>query len=275
MSESQNRLICLIPHYNNPEALVRSLASIGPSEQCDVLVVDDGSARAPVAEAAARAAFRAQGVLRFLYLPQNRGIEHALNSGLNWILARGYARVARLDCGDTNRPDRFARQMAFLDTHPEVALVGGAASMIDPQTRAEQFVLRHPAEHAAIVRTMRRNSAFIHPAVMFNTTALATTGLYPLDAPAAEDYALFWQFVRHFQTANLADVVIDYELDPGSISHSKRDIQLRSRLQLQWRHRAGGGLAAYVGMLRTLAILLLPYRLIFKLKSRLRNKASS
>ena len=38
---SRNSLVCLIPHYNNPQGLLRSLASIDAAECCDVLVVDD------------------------------------------------------------------------------------------------------------------------------------------------------------------------------------------------------------------------------------------
>ncbi|KAF0814541.1 putative glycosyltransferase EpsE [Andreprevotia sp. IGB-42] len=265
----QPRVIVLIPHYNNPLALERSLASIGRNEVCDVLVVDDGSTRAPIEHASARAAFSAKGVLRFLNLPQNRGIEHALNSGLQWINARGYELVARLDCGDLNVPDRLARQVAFLDAHPKVMLVGGAASMVDP-LGVEQFVLRHPFAHADIRRAMRANSAFVHPAVMFRAAALQETGLYPLDAPAAEDYALFWEFVNRFETANLPDVMIRYELDPASISHSKRDRQLKSRLLLQRRHN-DGSMAALAGIARTAALLAVPYKAVFKLKSRLRR----
>ncbi|WP_283148109.1 glycosyltransferase [Silvimonas soli] len=269
MAETQNRLICLIPHYNNPTGLVSSLASFGATEQVDVLVVDDGSARAPIDERAARDAFSAQGVLRFLFLPKNRGIEYALNSGLGWIESRGYELIARLDCGDTNVADRFARQVAFLDAHPDVMLLGGAASMVDPQG-VEQFVLRHPTAYADIQKAMHLNSAFIHPAVMFRTAALASTGHYPLDAPAAEDYALFWTFTRQFPVANLADVLIRYELDPGGISLSKRNRQLKSRLALQWRYK-DGSLAAWKGLVRSVLLLLLPYGLVFKIKARLRQ----
>ncbi|AOY00511.1 glycosyltransferase [Jeongeupia sp. USM3] len=264
-----NRLICLIPHYNNPQALAASLASIGALEACDVLVVDDGSTRARIDEAACRAALKAQGTLRFLNLPQNRGIEHALNAGLEWIRARGYELVARLDCGDLNVPDRFARQTAYLDAHPEVMLLGGAAEFVDMDGKP-LYVMRHPSAHAEIVRTMRANSAFIHPAVMYRVAALAETGLYPLDTPAAEDYALFWQFVARFRTANLPDVLIRYELDPGSISHAKRGRQLKSRLLVQRRH-SDGSLAALKGIARTHALLLAPAGLIAGIKRRLRG----
>ncbi|MGL4604505.1 MAG: glycosyltransferase [Iodobacter sp.] len=267
-----NRIIVLIPHFNNPAGLVKSLASISQSEQCDVLVVDDGSARSPIDHAAARAAFKAEGVVRFLNLPVNRGIEHALNSGLAWITARDYELIARLDCGDENLPGRLAKQRVFLDQHPDVMLVGGAASFVD-QAGTEQFVMHCPTSHAAICKAMLANSAFIHPAVMYRTAALATTGHYPLDTPAAEDYALFSEFTRRFQVANMHETLIRYELDPGGISLSKRRQQLQSRLLVQKRY-SDGSLAAFSGMLRTRLLLITPYSLIFKLKTKLRKGRS-
>ena len=38
-----NKLVLLIPHYDNPKGLLVSLASIGCNENLDVLIVDDGS----------------------------------------------------------------------------------------------------------------------------------------------------------------------------------------------------------------------------------------
>lgn len=264
-----NNLICLIPHYNNPEGLAKSLASIGRDEQCDVLVVDDGSVNKPLDEAAARAAFAAQGEIHFLRMEKNRGIEHALNTGLVWIMQQGYELVGRLDCGDENLPNRFAKQTAFLAVHPNVMLLGGAASFVDQQG-VEQFVLRHPSNDRLIYSALKSNSAFIHPTVVFRTEALKTTGGYPLDVPAAEDYALFWEFSRHFDVANLPDVLIRYELDPGGISLSKRKKQLKSRLKLQWRNMDQSGMAWY-GLFRTLLLLILPYGLVFKVKAWLRG----
>jgi len=262
-----NRLICLIPHYNNPEGLAKSLASIGADEVCDVLVVDDGSSKKPLDEALARASFKAQGEIHFLLMPENRGIEHALNAGLEWIDEYGYPLVARLDCGDENLPDRFARQMAFLAANPDVVLLGGAASFVD-QDGVEQFVLRHPSEHDEILCALKKNSAFIHPTVMFRLDVVGELGGYPLDLPAAEDYGYFWRIARHYRVANLPEVLIRYELDPGGISLGKRKKQLKSRLKLQWRNRA------WLGMARTLTLLALPYGLVFRLKSVLRGGAA-
>lgn len=46
-----NRVALLIPHYNNPQGLAASLASVGADECVDAFVVDDGSTRAPLDEA--------------------------------------------------------------------------------------------------------------------------------------------------------------------------------------------------------------------------------
>lgn len=266
---SDARTVVLIPYYNSLASLLRSLASIDHDEHCDVLIVDDGSTREPVDEVAARAAWPGSGDLEILVQPVNQGIEHALNAGLEWILTRHYTYVARLDCGDRNRPGRLARQEAYLDAHPHVLLVGGAAAFVD-QDGAEQFVYRLPTTRAGIIKMMRKNSAFMHPAVMFRVSALALVGRYDYDVPAAEDYAFFYKFLEAGEVANLPDVLIDYELDPGGISLAKRHTQLASRLVIQRRH-SDGSLAARAGIARTMVLQRVPYSLVFRVKKALRS----
>ena len=110
----------------------------------------------------------------------------------------------------------------------------------------------------------------MHPTVVMRPVAAAAVGNYPLDVRAAEDYALFYMLAERFPVANLPDVLIRYELDPGGISLSRRRRQLRARLTVQWRH-AGRSPVAWLGMARTVALLMLPYGLVFALKSRLRR----
>ncbi|WP_182075773.1 glycosyltransferase [Deefgea sp. CFH1-16] len=100
--------------------------------------------------------------LRVLNLAQNKGIEGALNAGLQWATSRDYTWIARLDCGDENVSTRIALQMAFLAAHPEVVLLGGAASFVD-QNGVEQFVLRHPTEHAEILQFMKKKLGVYSP----------------------------------------------------------------------------------------------------------------
>lgn len=267
----QQRVVVLIPYFENPDGLLRSLESIRPDEPCDVLVVDDGSVRHPLDEQAARDSCQVRGQLHVLRLPRNQGIEGALNTGLEWIRERGYEFVARLDCGDRNRPGRIARQLAYLDAHPDVVLVGGRASYVD-LAGVEQFVLPLPADHDEILAYLRNNSAFMHPSVMFRTAVLEQTGLYPTEYPRAEDYALFWEMAKVGRVANIPEPLIDYELDPGSLSLSGRDQQLRSRLAIQ-RANSDGSWAARRGIARTRILLALPYETALRIKTALNRRA--
>lgn len=267
---SRNRVALLIPHYNNPTGLNRTLASVGPDEPCDVVVVDDGSIRMPLEEAAARESLRANGDLKIIRLAHNQGIEGALNTGLQWIRERGYEFVARLDCGDRNTPHRIARQVEFMDENPDVVLVGTRASYVD-LAGVERFVLPLPADHDEILRYLRTNSAFMHPSVMFRTSVLDRTGMYPTDAPRAEDYALFWEMAKVGRVANIPEPLIEYELDPDSLSLGGRREQLKSRLAIQ-RRNSDGSFAAWKGIVRTLGLLAMPYGAVLRLKS-VRNRA--
>ncbi|MEN9658435.1 MAG: hypothetical protein RL571_1900 [Pseudomonadota bacterium] len=228
------RTALLIPHFNNPLGLASSLASIGAAETIDVFIVDDGSSKAPLQEALCLQSWQAKGQLHFIYLPQNQGIEHALNTGLQAIMDAGYDYIARLDCDDLCAPDRFAKQQTYLDTHPEVYLLGSAVSFFDAS--GDRFTINQPQSHADIVKQMHDDNAFTHPSVMFRAAGVKTLGLYPTDCKAAEDFAYFWRFVAHYQTANLAEVLTKSEYNDAGISMSRRRQQQAMRIKLLWRY---------------------------------------
>ncbi len=242
-----------------------SLQSIAADDPGDVVVVDDGSPT-PVTVAEVRDAVAGQREVHVIALQRNAGIEAALNTGLDWIVTSGYEFIARLDCGDRNVGRRFSRQLSYLDAHPTVILLGGAARFVDPAGKT-LFVRRMPTTHAEIERFMRANSAFMHPAVIMRASAIPTVGHYPTQFPAAEDYAYFWSFLDAGEVANLPEVLIEYEVDPASISRSKRQRQLHSRLQIQKLH-SDGSLRARTGMLRTRLLLAAPVGLIDAVKAR-------
>ena len=256
------RCALLIPHYRNVTGLMRSLASIGTDETVDVFIVDDGSELC-LDEKGLASVFRAMGTVTFIYLPGNQGIAHALNAGLAKI-GQQYEYIARLDCGDVCAPDRFQRQMAFLDQHPAVALLGTAVTFVD-QRGESGYTLRLPASAALIRRAMHNNCAFIHPTVMWRSCVMVDVHRYPVDYPMAEDFAFFWLFVQRFATANLPEVLVWAEINPNGLSIRQRQQQLRSRLRLQWHYCQWDRYSLY-GMLKTVLLMIVPYRWVLKLK---------
>ena len=217
-----------------------------------MLVVDDGSSRATARDVLAGTSFLFPVEVR--RLPENRGIEHALNYGL---AEKGgqFRFIARVDCGDVCRPDRFDLQLAHMEQHPDLMLLGGAGNYV--QDGRAVFTARMPVSWRAVRRRMKVKNAFIHTTVVFRSAVVKDFGLYPLDRPAAEDYAYFRRIAASQPAWNLEEVVMDCLVDPSGISSSKRTMQLRSRLRVMCDH-FDWSLLAFWGLVRALLQLATP-----------------
>ena len=244
----------LMPVYNDQAGLERSLEVLAADPHpFDIVVVDDGS-RTPI-----RAPERCGGhAVTLIRLTPNRGIEHALNAGLEAILERGYDYTARLDAGDTPIQGRFGAQAAYLDAHPEVGILGSWVQCVDDEGDY-LYTLRFPTDHAAILRKQRYVPALLHPAIMLRAAALREVGLYSDRYKAAEDYDLFVRIGRRYKLANLPEVLTTYIVSNQGITASKRKRTLVSRLQIQLRDFSWIDPHAYLGVARTLAFMAIPF----------------
>lgn len=256
----------MIPHYNNLSGLQMSLSSIEEDIKIDIVVVDDGSKHIPKPKQLKYDS----GFLKIIALNKNLGIEHALNKGLAYIESHGYEYIGRLDCGDLCQPHRFKIQLDFLKKHPEIALVGSWVNIIDDRGNFH-YLLKHPKTHKEISRKMYFNSMFVHPSVVFKTSILQEIGYYPTSYKAAEDYAFFFKVVKNFKTANIAKPLLDYVVNPNSISSQKRKVQVKSRLKIILSHFYFGYNPVY-GLFRNTLLLLVSRNFTSALKKLLHHK---
>ncbi len=110
------RISVILPVYNRPTMLVESVGSVLAQTFTDweIIIVDDGSTDDTPAVAARLVAEHRP---RIQYLRQaNAGPGAARNTGLE--AARGEF-IQFLDSDDLLAPEKFARQVALLDAHPE------------------------------------------------------------------------------------------------------------------------------------------------------------
>ena len=252
----------LIPVFNDDGRLAATLRSI--EEQgvpVVIVVVDDGSAR-PVATAATVGEHEVV-VLRHA---TNQGIERALNTGLKYIRRRGIPYVARLDNGDHCVSGRLARQRAVLESDDAIHLVGSAVEWRDDLGRV-RFRRTFPTTHDAIVRALHHTTVFIHPAVMFRTSVLATVGSYSTEYPAAEDLELFCRISRRHRVANLPETLVVTRFDPDGLSMRRRRAQLASTLRIQLAFFRPTVWTSYYGVVKTLGRFLIPYPWIVAVKA--------
>lgn len=260
-----NDIVVLIPHYNNPEGLQRALASIDSSEEVDILIVDDGSQEAKIDEDKIDASFTAKGIIKYIYLEHNQGIEAALNAGLDYVqLHNEYNYVGRLDSDDSCIGKRFRIQKDFLNENPNIMLVGSNVIAVSPDGDF-LYNIKMPAESKEIRNKMFLNSMFMHPSVMFRRDVIKNIGYYPVNYKAAEDYAYFFRIVKKYETANIQEFLLRYEINPHGISVSKRKQQVANRIKIILDNFYFGFYPIY-GLIRNCIIYCTPDRLILFLK---------
>ncbi len=256
------RVAVLIPAYNpSDNDLVQTLDSLRKSTYpCDIYIVDDGS-DVPIG-----AVLDGIPGITVVRLEQNGGIARALNAGLEVILERPYDYVARMDAGDICYPDRLAREVEFLDDHPEIAVVGGWARNIDEDTGKPIFIERTPDSPDAIRKALNYNSAMVHITIMARAEVLRRVGGYSENYPVAEDYELFRRITERFPIANIPSVLVDRRMSLNGVSFKRRRKQLRDRLRIQLRYFNAVDPSAWVGVLKTLVLFAVPVSVILKIK---------
>jgi glycosyltransferase involved in cell wall biosynthesis len=207
----------------------------------------------------------------YIRLARNHGLAAALNIGLQRILPLKYKYIARMDADDVSYPHRFAAQIAFLERHPEVAMVGSGARFIDDKSGAMVMYYVPPLVHADICKALCFNNCFVHPTWLFRGDAMAEVGPYSVEYPAAEDYEYLRRAAPRVVLANVPDILIDYRISTGGISVSKRHRQLLDRLKLQVKYLEPLQWRCWAGMAKTLMLFAIPRRIVTTLKAEWRS----
>ena len=249
----------LMPAYNGQADVDLTLASFSESALIHVLIVDDGSTPPIVAPAIANMK------IEVLRMPQNGGIERALQTGIDALAQRGFRYAARIDAGDRSVPLRLAKQRVFMELHPQVAGLGMWTQVVTREGKP-LFMLTPPAEPNEIRRLRFFRSCLAHPSMMLRVDAVRAVGNYRAAYPSAEDLDLFVRLMARYDCANLPELGLYYELNEGGISATKRRRQVSSTLRLQLRYFNVTNLYDWLGLAKNLLHFVTPYRALQRVK---------
>lgn len=134
--------------------------------------------------------------------------------------------ICRFDADDLCEPQRVARELAYLQSHPDVDVVGSWLTVIDEQSGVVG-TRRYPTEHAAIVTAMRRFNPIANSSVMFRREVYERFGGWRDSPLPAQDYEWYSRLAAGgVRFANLPEPLVRYRLHGGSIKSS----QLRGTL---------------------------------------------
>lgn len=191
---------------DRPEHLDRALQSLAEQtvRPAETVVVKDGPLT-PELEAVIEGRSK-ELTIKTVVLENNVGLGQALRDGLpqcsNEI-------VARMDSDDICDHKRFAKQLDFMRTHPEIDVVGTWISEFDGDENNVYAYRKLPTDHEALLRFARSRGPVNHVSVMFKKRSVLDAGSYSTMHGLEDHYLWGRMLVKGYKFANIPECLVN------------------------------------------------------------------
>lgn len=196
---------------------------------------------------------------------KHRGVATTANFAIS--LAHGRF-IARMDADDVMLLQRIAKQISFLQKHPDVVAVGGQCTLINSEGR--RIGEKHfPTSHAKIYATAFQMVPMQQPTLMVNTSLLPIDFRWYEDGQnTAEEVLLLFRLFKYGLCENLREYVLKYRIHQNntSLAHPKKTFLLTYKArqvaikQFGYQPTLDGRL---INNLQWVAVIILPERVIY------------
>jgi glycosyltransferase involved in cell wall biosynthesis len=208
----------IIPFQSETTELKECLESLKSQtfKNFEIILIADGAS-----EAAIDIANKFEWSLKKLVLiPISVKQSHARNIGL--AEAQGKY-IAIQDADDCSLPKRFELQVNYLEKHPNISVLGGAAKLKNAEYKWDVY-----SRHQDICDQLAINNPMIHSTVMLRKEIFDNHS-YDNTFNTAEDYALFTKIKDEYKLANLSDSLLVYN-KPKPQKPSSLDQRMKARI---------------------------------------------
>jgi len=167
--------------------------------------------------------------IKVLTNEKNLGVTKSLNRGLS--LAQGKY-IARMDSDDVAYPERFEKQVAYLDRHPDIGVLG--TYVYDGEKIRQEFVDINREERETLF--LLENVGPIHPSVMLRKSFLDLHDLkYDEAYPVAQDYDLWIRCSKFSDICFCEEPLLTRRKHPGQIGKKKNTLQHEMAARIKTR----------------------------------------
>jgi glycosyltransferase involved in cell wall biosynthesis len=207
----------VLPVYNAARFLRTAVQSILDQtfRDFELLAIDDGSTDESVEILKSMARDDAR---LLVHAEPHRGLVATLNRGID--LARG-AYIARMDADDVALPERFERQVAYLDRYPGCVAVGSGIHKIDAEG-GPQRVQNPPVQPFDPLAFPPSFPHVPHPTAMMRVDVLRRVGGYRAAfSDGAEDIDLWARLAPLGRVDKLPEMLLQYRVHAGSVTRKQ------------------------------------------------------
>lgn len=139
--------------------------------------------------------------IRLIDNEQNIGLTRSLNKGIK--LANGKY-IARMDADDFSMPERLEKEIAFLETRPDYAVVGTFLKVMNEKSQVI-YTIEKPIEDAQIREFLQKDNCIGHGSTLIRNICLFDVGLYDESIEKSQDYDLWLRISEKYKIANIPE----------------------------------------------------------------------
>jgi glycosyltransferase involved in cell wall biosynthesis len=223
-------LAVLMPTYNYERYLLESISSILNQTfiDFDLYIYDDGS-NDKTEEVVAK--FKDKRI-KYIKNNENIGLSRTLNKGLDKLCLE-YTYIARMDADDWAYPERFEKQITFLNRNKKIGLCGTQAYCSTFNDDTDYTRWTYPLHDELLRIELLFSASFWHPSIVLRSSVIQKYGIrYDIFKESTEDWDMWIKISEHTELANLPDYLIKYRI------HSNSNHRSIDKLERHYAERA-------------------------------------
>lgn len=224
--------------YNHAEFLPTAIASIFKQHFADfeLIIINDGSSDTTQELLSCYKDPR----LKIYHNLSNQGAPAAANQGIS--LAQGKL-IARMDSDDIALPERLGKQVAFLEAHPNVGVLGTERYILKPNQKVYTAYTPVRQPHSLIAWRVMLGQPFCHPTLMLRRDVLDAVGGYDETMVYGdEDADLYVRLLGKTVFRNLPEPLLVYRQHANSLTAQHQN---KRHLTQHTRHNLASRLVGY------------------------------
>jgi hypothetical protein len=218
----------VMPVYNSAEFLAESIESILAQSYNDFefIILDDGSTDQSweIIQDYASKDIR----IKTHQNDCNKGIFFTRNLGLDKSTGKY---IGVMDADDISLPDRFTKQFAFLDSHPDIDVLGGQIIKFGQAAQSGKKS-NYPLTPGGVRWGLVSGCQLAHSTVMMRSHLFSVEGFQYREFKVAQDYDLWTRLSPGHNIANLSDVLVQYRVHQSSISGTNGLLQKHETIRI-------------------------------------------
>ncbi len=174
--------------------------------------------------------------IKYVENESNLKLIATLNKGIE--LAKGEY-IARMDADDVSLPERLAKQVAFMDSHPQVGLLG---TFLLTKGLNENYQIGFATHHDKIKFKLFFDTHFPHPAAMLRKSVLIENNLqFDKAYIHAEDFELWNRMAEVCRLAIIPEILVHKRSHEEQISvkHIKIQDEISRKIRQELMNKLG------------------------------------